>query len=63
MSIVRRRGMSVIYVRRRGSAKRRRHVMRRGQGSLKELMKHKKRIKNTTRRENGHALLNRRGKP
>ena len=59
MSFVRRRRMSARSVIKRGHAKRRRLVKKRGQENLQGLAMHERRTRHVTRRESGPVLLSR----
>ena len=58
-SVVRRRLVSARSVRKRGHAKRRRLIKKRGQENLQGLAMHERRTRHVTRRESGPVLLNR----
>ena len=58
-SVVRRRLVSGRSVRKRGHAKRRRLVNKRGQENLQGLAMHERRTRHMTRRESGPVLLSR----
>ena len=58
-SVVRRRLVSARSVSKRGHAKRRRLVKKRGQANLQGLAIHERRMRHVTRRESGPVLLSR----